>query len=123
MKPELKLNNSELKIMTILWEKGEQPAKEVSLEAAARYGWNKNTTYTILKGLAEKGYIRREEPNFRCVPALDREAVQRSETKGLIDRLFGGSPASFLSAFFEQEEISDDQLEEIKRIIEEGSKK
>ena len=66
MNDQIKLNNSETRIMNVLWEKGQLPAKEVALEAAARYGWNKNTTYTILKALIEKDYLRREEPNFVC---------------------------------------------------------
>ena len=117
MGQEIKLNNSELRIMNILWDRGAISAKEVSLEAAARHGWNKNTTYTILKGLLEKGYIRREEPNFICVPLLEKGLVQRSETRSLIDRLFGGSPASFLSAFFESEQLSQEQLSEIRKLI------
>ena len=45
------LFESEAKLMEILWERGPLPAKEVSLIAADTIGWNKNTTYTILKKL------------------------------------------------------------------------
>lgn len=120
MKPEIKLNNSELKIMQILWERAALSAKEVSVEAGERYGWNKNTTYTILKSLLEKEHIRRDEPNFVCVPLLAIDAVRQSETRGLIDRLFGGSPGAFLSTFFESESISETQMEEIRKIIDGG---
>lgn len=120
METELKLNNSELKIMGILWDMGELPAKEVSLEAAARYGWNKNTTYTILKNLMEKQYVSRREPNFICTPLLDQADVRRCKTRGLINQLFGGSPSKFISSFFENEDLSDDQIAEIKRIIDKG---
>ena len=123
MNDQIKLNNSETRIMNVLWEKGQLPAKEVALEAAARYGWNKNTTYTILKALIEKDYLRREEQNFVCVPLLKRGEVQRAETRGLIDRLFGGSPANFLSAFVETEELSDDELAKIRRLIDEGEER
>ena len=123
MNDQIKLNNSETRIMNVLWEKGQLPAKEVALEAAARYGWNKNTTYTILKALIEKDYLRREEPNFVCVPLLKRGEVQRAETRGLIDRLFGGSPANFLSAFVENEELSDDEIAKIRRLIDEGEER
>lgn len=123
MNDQIKLNNSETRIMNILWENGKLPAKEVALEAAARHGWNKNTTYTILKSLIEKDYLQREEPNFVCIPVLKRGEVQRAETRGLIDRLFGGSPGNFLSAFFENEELSDDELAKIKRLIDGGDGK
>lgn len=123
MSAEMKLNNSELKIMNILWDKGELPAKEVSLEAAARHGWNKNTTYTILKSLMEKGYISRTDPNFVCAPLLKQSEVRRSKTRGLIDQLFGGSPSKFISTFFENEDLSDDQLAEIRKIIDNNAGK
>ena len=117
MENSQKLSHTELKTMQILWDKGALPAKEVSLEAAARYGWNKNTTYTILKHLVEKGHVQREEPGFLCRPLTGRQQIQRSETRGLIDRLFEGSPVSFFSAFFENEDLSPEQLEEIRKLI------
>ncbi|MEM1483739.1 BlaI/MecI/CopY family transcriptional regulator [Oscillospiraceae bacterium PP1C4] len=117
MKSDIRLNNSELKIMNILWEREALSAKEISLEAAARHGWNKNTTYTILKGLVEKEYIRRDEPNFICTPLLAIDSVRRWETRGLIDRLFGGSPGAFLSTFFEQENLTGKELADILKII------
>lgn len=123
MKPDIRLNNSELKIMNILWERGVLSAKEVSLEAAARHSWNKNTTYTILKGLVEKGYIQRDEPNFTCSPLLSIDNVRQWETRGLIDRLFGGSPGTFISTFFEQENLTDEELSEIRKMIDEGEQK
>lgn len=116
----MKLNNSELKVMDILWEENPITAKEVSLRAAERYQWNKNTTYTILKALVEKKYVSRTEPNFTCEPLLEMQAVQRNETRGLIDRLFGGSPSAFLSAFYETENLSQKQIDEIQKIIDNG---
>lgn len=117
MKAKSGLNNSELKIMNVLWECGALPAREVAAEAAQRYEWNKNTTYTILKSLVEKGAIRRDEPNFVCTPLLEIGQVRRAETRGLIERLFGGSSHAFLSTFFEEEHLSERQIDEIRRII------
>ncbi len=52
----IKLFDSELKIMDIVWDKEPVSAKEISLIAAETIGWNKNTTYTIIKKLMDKRY-------------------------------------------------------------------
>lgn len=44
-----KLFDSEAKVMEILWDCGPLSAKEISLIAADSIGWNKNTTYTVIK--------------------------------------------------------------------------
>lgn len=50
----LKLFDSELKIMDIVWDKEPESAKEISLITAEKIGWNKNTTYTIKKTAGKK---------------------------------------------------------------------
>ncbi len=112
-------SNSELKVLELLWE-ADAPlyAREVTKRAAQRYGWNKNTTYTLLGSLVEKGCVRREDPDFLCVPLKDRRQVQASEARDLMDRLFDGSPEMLLSAFFEEEGVSDQELQKLRRLVE-----
>ena len=69
---EEKLFDSEAKVMQILWDKGAISAKEVSLIAADTIGWNKNTTYTFIKKLEAKGFIRRDDPGFICTPLVSK---------------------------------------------------
>jgi len=113
----IKLFDSELKIMSIVWDKEPVPAKEISLIAAETIGWNKNTTYTIIKKLVEKNAILRTEPNFICTSLIKKEDVRKVETQSLIDKLFNGSRKAFFAAFIE-EDISNDELEELKKLIE-----
>lgn len=113
----VKLFDSELKIMDIVWDKEPVSAKEITLIAADTIGWNKNTTYTIIKKLIEKNAIKRTEPNFICTSLVKKEDVRRAETKSLIDKLYNGSRKAFFAAFIE-DDISDDELEELKKLIE-----
>lgn len=115
----LKLFDSEIKLMDIIWEKEPISAKEISLIAAEAVGWNKNTTYTVLKKLESKGYIKREDPGFICSSLISKGDIRRSETQGLIDRLFGGSKKALFSALLEDEKLTDKELDELKRMIEE----
>ncbi len=111
--------DSELKLMELLWERDGKAvtAKELSLLAEERIGWNKNTTYTIVKKLVEKGYVERLEPGFVCRALISREAVQQRETNGLLNRLFGGSRKALFSALLEDETLSEGELKALREMI------
>ena len=113
----IKLFDSELKIMEILWREGTVSAKRISVIAAKKIGWNKNTTYTVIKKLIEKDVIQREEPGFICSALISRDAVKKDETTRLIDKLWDGSKKAFFAAFVD-EHLSDDEIKELKSLIE-----
>ncbi len=113
-----KLFDSEIKVMEIIWSNEPVTAKEVSLIAAEIIGWNKNTTYTIIKKLEAKGFIKREEPGFVCTSLIARDEIQRAETQSLVDKLFGGSKKALFSALLEDEKLSDDDIRELREMIE-----
>ena len=52
---EEKLFDSERKVMEVIWEEGDMTAKEISLILNEKIGWNKNTTYTVIKKCIQKG--------------------------------------------------------------------
>jgi predicted transcriptional regulator len=115
----VKLYDSELKVMEIIWEREPINAKEISKLLSESIGWNKNTTYTIIKKLVEKEVLLREEPNFICSSKLKREQVQSAETRSLIEKLYQGSKKAFFAAFFQNEKLSVEELEELKKLIDE----
>ena len=115
-----KLFDSEAKVMEILWERGALSAKEISVIAAETIGWNKNTTYTIIKKLEAKGFIRRDEPGFICTPLVTQEQVQKTEAESLLKKFFGGSRKALFSALLEDEELSEAEREELKKLIDKG---
>ena len=112
-----KLFDSEAKVMEIIWERGAFSAKEISLIAADTIGWNKNTTYTVIKKLEAKGFIRRDEPGFICTPLVSREQMQKQETESLINKFYGGSKRALFSALLDKEDLTDEQVEELQRLI------
>lgn len=56
---EKKLGDAELKVMQVLWRTGGCPARQVAEEMTAAWGWNANTTYTLLRRCVQKGAVRR----------------------------------------------------------------
>ena len=120
---KIKLFEGELKLMELLWEHEGATAKELTLIAAEKIGWNKNTTYTVTKKLVAKGAIRREEPAFICHSLIGREDVGREEAKTVLRSFFGGSVKAMLSSFMADDGISEEEAEELRRMIEDHGKK
>ncbi|MBQ4152712.1 MAG: BlaI/MecI/CopY family transcriptional regulator [Oscillospiraceae bacterium] len=113
-----KLFDSEIKVMEIIWQNQPISAKQVSVIASETIGWNKNTTYTIIKKLAGKGFIERKEPGFICTALISQDEVQKAESKSLVDKLFHGSKKALFSALLADESISENELKELKELIE-----
>ncbi len=113
------LYESEAKVMEIIWERGPLTAKEISLIAADSIGWNKNTTYTVIKKLETKGFIRRDEPGFICTPLVQQEEVQKNEAFSLLNKVFRGSRKALFSALLDDEDITESELDDLRRMINE----
>jgi predicted transcriptional regulator len=111
-----KLFDAELRLMEIIWEHEPISAKEISLLAAEKFDWNKNTTYTVIKRLIEKEILNRDEPGFICSSIVRKDEVQKAETNTLIEKLFGGSKKAFFAAFAD-EKLSSDEVEALKALI------
>ena len=112
-----KLFDSELKVMEPLWEDGPQSAGELARRLAASCGWNRNTTYTVIRKLVDKGAVARSEPGFLCTALVTREEVRRQETDSLISRLFGGSRTQFLSAFLSEKDLTPAEAAQLRELI------
>lgn len=112
-----KLFDSEAKVMEIIWDKGPISAKEISLVAADSIGWNINTTYTVIKKLVTKGFIQRDDPGFICIPLISKTEMQKVEARSLLSRVFGGSRKALFSALLEDEQLSEDEINELRKLI------
>ena len=112
-----KLFDSEAKVMEIIWAKAPISAKDVSLIAAETIGWNKNTTYTVVKKLEAKGFIKRQDPGFICTPLISQNQMQKVEAVSLVKKVFGGSRKALFSALLEDEPLSDEEINELRKLI------
>ena len=103
--------------MEIIWAKAPISAKDISLIAAETIGWNKNTTYTVIKKLEAKGFIKREDPGFICTPLISQNQMQKVEAVSLVKKVFGGSLKALFSALLEDEPLSDEEVKELRKLI------
>jgi len=115
---KVKVFDSELKVMELLWEGGEVTASQLAKILKEQTGWNPNTTYTVLKKLVDKGAIERFGSNFSCRALIKKEQIQQDEARELVGKLFDGSAELFLSAFFGGQELSGHEIDRLKRLVE-----
>lgn len=113
----MKLFDSELQVMNVLWEKGDLTAKEISQVLNEQIGWNKNTTYTVIKKCITKGAIERREPNFICHPIILKEQIQEQETTELIDKMFNGSTSLLFASLLDNKKLSSNEISKLKQIV------
>lgn len=113
----LKLFDSELKVMEVLWREGTLTAGQIAGILKEETGWNRNTTYTVIKKCIEKGAVERTEPKFVCKAAVSKEEIQAYETEELIEKMFDGSRQKFFAAFLSENTLTDDELAQLKELI------
>lgn len=112
------LTDSELKVMGILWNEGTCPARHIAELLKDKFGWNINTTYTLIKRCIKKGAIERSEPNFICRALILKEEVQETTTNDLINKIYDGSVDKLFAALLGRKKLSAEQIEKLKQIIE-----
>lgn len=113
---DIKLYDSELKVMSVLWREGDATAKHISDVLKEETGWNVNTTYTLIKRCIKKGAIARTEPHFMCHALIAKEEVQEAETTELINKIYDGSVDKLFAALLGRKKLSAEQLERLKQL-------
>ncbi|MEA4896448.1 MAG: BlaI/MecI/CopY family transcriptional regulator [Oscillospiraceae bacterium] len=114
---QIKLFDSELKVMDVLWKEGDMTAKRISDILREQVGWNVNTTYTLIKRCIAKGAIERSEPGFLCRTLIPKEQVQEQETTELINKVFDGSAELLFASLLNRKNLSAEEIERLKQIV------
>jgi len=116
-KKALTLTNAEHRIMEVIWAKGAATVAEVveALKGKDAY----TTILTLMRILKDKGYLssRKEGRAFVFVPRVDRNTVARKAVHQLLSKFFSGSPSELVLSFLREDEITAEELDEIKQKI------
>ena len=112
------LTKGERTIMDLLWAEGPLTAKDISAALWTSVKWAKTTTYTMLGRCVDKGFIRRDEPDYLCVPCITRDEVIRAETERLIDSEYGGNVDLLMTALIGQGKLNAKQLKSLYETLE-----
>jgi len=115
----VKVFDSELKVMEALWKEGDLTAGQLAQILKEQTGWNRNTTYTVIGKLIDKGAIERYGANFSCKALITKDQVRQHETDELLGKLFDGSVGMFLSAFINSNALTNEEIEHLKQLVKE----
>ncbi|HEY3857011.1 MAG TPA: BlaI/MecI/CopY family transcriptional regulator [Verrucomicrobiae bacterium] len=111
------LTNAEHRIMEVIWARGSATVADVveALDGKDAY----TTILTLIRILKAKGYLssRKEGRAFVFTPAVDRDTVARKAVHQLLSKFFAGSPSELVLSFLRDEELSPEELEQIKERI------
>ena len=120
------LSRLEQRIMGIVWNLGECSSAEVIAAHNEGEPLAETTIRTVLANLRKKGYIElvpTVERQHRLKPAVSRERVGRRTLKDLVSGFFGGSPRQVFSYLIKEEQLSEEDLEALRQLIEDRQKK
>ena len=110
-----KIHESEYRFCLIMWEREPVTAVELVKLCQEQLGWKRTTTYTVIKRLAERGVLKSD--NGMVSSLVSKEEAQAREINTLVEEKFQGSLPAFVAAFTKRKDISDDELEEVQRMI------
>jgi len=117
----MSISEAESTIMEVLWRQAPRSAEDILAEVAPRQGWQEGTVKSLLNRLLKKKAIKAERDGRRYLytPLLSREKYVSQESKGLLDRLFGGRVAPLVAHFSEQQKLSKKDIAELRQLLKE----
>lgn len=87
----IEIFEAELKLMNKIWSDGSIKAIDLANYATQKYGWKKNTTYSFLRKMLEKGIIERQYPSYTITPLVTKEQVTIWKLQEVADILYRGN--------------------------------
>lgn len=122
---EMNISDAEWDVMEVVWKTGETTAAQVIAELAEIKDWNHRTIRTLLARLVEKGALKAESDGNRYVyrALASRSQCVRHESATFLEKVFGGDVGSLLAHFVQDPHVSPDDLEQLRKILNEADTK
>lgn len=111
----LTLAEGELRFAELIWEREPIPSGELVRLCEESFDWKKSTTYTVLKKLCNRGLFKNEQSIVTAL--ISREEYEAIQSEAFVQDTFGGSLPRFLTAFMSRQKLSDQQIEELRKLI------
>jgi BlaI family penicillinase repressor len=117
-----KVSESELVVMEALWQSSPLSSVEV-VTMLDGHGWNEKTVKTFLNRLVKKQAVsfKRDGRRYLYSPLVSRDSVLKRESRGFLDKVFQGDMKALLATFVQDKQLSVDELQYLKSLLEEAS--
>lgn len=112
---EIKLSPLEGQFAEIIWSNEPLTTKQLVDLCAAAFEWKRTTTYTMLKRLSEKGLFKMENRIVSAV--LSKSEFDAMQSEKFVEDTFNGSLPAFLVAFGSRKKLSDEEINELQKVI------
>jgi len=121
-----RISDAEWRIMKLLWEESPRTSNDIIelLDDAEEVDWNPKTIKTLLNRLVKKGALDydQEGRSYLYFPRVSESECRREERKSFLHRVYSGSLKPMLAAFIEDEQLTPEDIEELKSILEQKEK-
>ncbi len=114
---EIKLGVIESRFANIIWEHEPLTSRELVRLAEQELNWNRSTTYTILRRLCDRGIFKNEGGKVSSV--LNKQEFYAVQSEQFVEDTFDGSLPAFVAAFARRKKLSEKELDELQRLIDE----
>lgn len=119
-----KISDAEWTVIKVLWEEGALPSSQIVRELKKSTKWNPKTIHTLLSRLVEKGAVRAEKEEgsafYLYSPLVSEDECVKEETQSFLEKVYDGSFRLLVSKFVADQKLSEQEIEELKRILDEG---
>ena len=117
---ETRLGAVEARFADIIWRNAPLSSGELVKLCAQQLEWKKSTTYTVLKKLCERGIFQNQEGTV--TPLISRQAFYARQSQRFVEENFDGSLPSFIAAFASGGRLTNQDLADIRRMLDEFDK-
>ncbi len=114
----MKLGIIESQFADIIWENEPLPSGELVKLCAEKLEWKKPTTYTVLRKLCNRGIFQNE--NGIVCALISKEEFYAMQSEEFVKETFNGSLPAFLTAFTSRQKLSEEEIEELQKLIDEN---
>jgi len=121
MNPIPRISESEWLVMNVLWEKNPLTANTLVDLLSDTIHWKPKTIKTLLNRLVKKGILGFETSGreYHYYPLVNRSDCIKQESRTFLNRVFGGTAKPMIAMLVEDEDLSPQDIEELKRMLDE----
>ena len=119
--PEYHLAEAEKKFAQLIWKHEPLTSRRLVELAAQELGWKSTTTYTVLRRLCDKGIFKNDKGTVTSL--ITREEFYSAQSRKFVDDTFEGSLPKFLAAFTSRKGLSEDEVAELRKMVQEYGEK
>lgn len=112
---DMKLGPIETRFADIIWRNEPLTTGQLVKLCAEELDWKRTTTYTVLKKLCEKGIFKTE--NSTVTALISRAEFEGLQSRQFVEETFRGSLPAFLTAFSSRKKLSEQEIDELQRLI------